>query len=101
MIISNIKTQWKMGLTNREEIIRQRMIFLLSNLINTCILNRDFGVDTPIDSKNVYENTRLKNRIMVQAKEFVPEFKINNIKIFVNTNGKVEVQVGGEVLEDD
>ena len=101
MIINSTDTQWKIGLTDTESIIRQRMIFLLSNLLNTCILNRDFGVDTPIDSKNVYENTRLKNRIIVQAKEFVPNFKINFIKIIPNQNGNIEVQIGGEVQEDD
>ena len=76
------------------------MIFLLSTYLHSVILNRNFGIEHPIDSVNIYEDTKLKNKIMVQASEFVPEFKIEWIKINREENGDAEVQVGGEVIFD-
>lgn len=97
MIISTKDKTWKIFLPTEEDVIRQRMIYLLSTYFHSAILNREFGVEHPIDSKNIYENAKLKNKIITQAKEFVPEFKIDWIEIKDDNEGSVEVRVGGEV----
>lgn len=100
MVISTKEKDWKIQPATDEDRIRQQMIFLLSTFINTAILNREFGIEHPLDSVNLYEDTKLKNKIMIQANEFVPEFKIEWIKIIREGNGNAEVQVGGEVVFD-
>lgn len=100
MVISTKNKSWQIQPKTEEDKIRQRMIFLLSTFLHSAILNRNFGIEHPIDSVNIYEDTKLKNKIMIQASEFVPEFKIDWIKINREENGNAEVQVGGEVIFD-
>lgn len=100
MVISTKNKSWVIQPATDEDRIRQRMIFLLSTYINSAILNRNFGIEHPIDSVNVYEDTKLKNKIMIQTSEFVPEFKIEWIKIIREGNGNTYVEVGGEVELD-
>ncbi len=100
MIISTKNKSWQIILKTEEDKIRQRMIFLLATFLHSAILNRNFGIEHPIDSVNIYEDTKLKNKIMIQASEFVPEFKIDWIKINREESGEAEVQVGGEVIFD-
>ena len=100
MVISSKIKEWKIQPDSDEDRIRQQMIFLLSTFIHSAILNRDFGIEHPLDSVNIYEDTKLKNKIMIQASEFVPNFKIEWIKIIREGDGNAEVQVGGEVVID-
>lgn len=100
MVISSKNKSWVIQPATDEDRIRQQMIFLLSTFIHTAILNRDFGIEHPLDSVNLYEDTKLKNKILIQANEFVPEFKIDWIKIIREESGNAEVQVGGEVVID-
>lgn len=100
MVISSKNKSWVIQPATDEDRIRQQMIFLLSTFIHTAILNRDFGIEHPLDSVNLYEDTKLKNKILIQANEFVPEFKIDWIKIIREGDGNAEVQVGGEVVID-
>ena len=100
MVISSKNRSWVIQPATDEDRIRQQMIFLLSTFIHTAILNRDFGIEHPLDSVNLYEDTKLKNKILIQANEFVPEFKIDWIKIIREESGNAEVQVGGEVVID-
>ena len=100
MVISSKNKSWVIQPATDEDRIKQQMIFLLSTFIHTAILNRDFGIEHPLDSVNLYEDTKLKNKILIQANEFVPEFKIDWIKIIREGNGNAEVQVGGEVVID-
>lgn len=100
MVISSKNKSWVIQPATDEDRIRQQMIFLLSTFIHTAILNRDFGIEHPLDSVNLYEDTKLKNKILIQANEFIPEFKINWIKIIREESGNAEVQVGGEVVID-
>lgn len=100
MVISTKNKSWQIIPKTEEDKIRQRMIFLLATFLHSAILNRNFGIEHPIDSVNIYEDTKLKNKIMIQASEFVPEFKIDWIKINREESGEAEVQVGGEVIFD-
>lgn len=100
MVISSKNKSWVIQPATDEDRIKQQMIFLLSTFIHTAILNRDFGIEHPLDSVNLYEDTKLKNKILIQANEFVPEFKIDWIKIIREESGNAEVQVGGEVVID-
>lgn len=100
MVISTKNKSWVIQPATDEDRIRQRMIFLLSTYIHSAVLNRNFGIEHPIDSVNIYEDTKLKNKIMIQTSEFVPEFKIEWIKIIREGNGNTYVEVGGEVELD-
>lgn len=99
IVTSSDKQAWSLC-PSGEAAIRQRLVFLLSTYMQTCPLNREFGIKHPIDSIFSSEISRLKNNIITQAKKYIPNFDIKWISVSKDIDGNLELKVGGEVSDD-
>lgn len=77
----------------------QNAKFLLASLIDTCPLDRLFGLNPPLDDPGQIASMQLAPEIVAKFQEYIPELNILDISIS-QENGKLKAVVKVELKDD-
>ncbi|EFV78944.1 hypothetical protein HMPREF1013_00828 [Bacillus sp. 2_A_57_CT2] len=77
----------------------QNAKFLLSSLIDTCPLDRQFGLNPPLDDPGQIASMQLAPEILAKFQEYIPELNILDISISQD-NGKLKAVIKVELKDD-
>lgn len=99
MTVDSSQKIWRLDLEG-DELVRQRVAFLVATYLGTCPLHREFGIKPPIDFVSAAMTSKIKSDVMIAVKKYVPEFVVSNIAVVKNEAGTYDVRLEGEVAND-